>query len=993
MTSAFLETGQTVRWRGTRWRVLGEEEGGYLRLVGVDSAFKDVELSPLLALERDEILPDELPLPPLDVASSDRGRWRALHRAFLTTMAGGREQLMGLDWGAVAVEPYQLVPLLRVARTLRPRLLIADDTGLGKTAEAGVILRWLAQRHQAGRVLIVTRASPEPERWQREMWTKFGFRFDILRSGADFNDRRLRNPTTNVFSQQRHLIVSMTLAARQALHDELRQCPTPFDVVIVDEAAHLAVRGNRTKQLSRLGRTLSASCEGGALLLLTATPHDGKTESFLSLLRLLEPFVEVEPGEVPVDVASRLVVRRLKPEVVLAGGRRFLEPEIHIVSTLRDASPEERALDGPLDAYLDWLAGEEQLHQQAGARQKAMGCQFLSTILRKRTGSSVAALRATLRRRLGMPPAAEDSDDVVPFVDSDDSDPEDAELDPGEAAETPPPELNDREAELARALLDTAAMVPIGRDAKLHALVRLLRANQSAPSDHQDHDGGDPLAADAQPLKVVVFTEYRDTLRAAARRLQAEGISFVTFHGATPDPDRQQAIDSFLHDPTIRVFLATDAASEGINLQHAAHQLIHLDVPWNPNRYAQRNGRIDRYGQGRTPHIWCLVAADASTAQGRPESRALEIVIDKLQKIARELGSVGAVLPGYTAGSFRNLLRQARANTPEQVADFLDTPEQRTVAEDLSRLGARNRVEIEDAERYVAALGTVDDFEAQLGELLRSAFYGWDDGGAIDPVSAGVVRIKVPIRLRSQLGGAAVVERATFRRDVALSGADEAPELVPEFLSPAHPLVEATLRALRDESLDPTFPHRFDVAAGDPEGLILSFASRFVDGEGRTAEEALVAVEVALDGTVSSDAEADMARLGIDQPPSGLLPDPSALAPWVDAYPTLAGIARGEVQRRAEERRQDLVELARNLLADELEALGLWRSEESRRVERLSLGSSAQLTFEASQDYERRMHQLQVEHDRRRATIRDRSEIRVAGIELIGGRLIVRAGP
>ncbi len=131
-----------------------------------------------------------------------------------------------------------------MARSVRPRLLIADDTGLGKTAEAGLILRWLAQRHHAARVLVVTRASPEPERWQAELSTKFGFRFDILRSGSDFADRRRQAPTVNVFAQSSHLIVSMTLAARQVLLDELRQCPGMYDVVIVDEAHHLAERGS-----------------------------------------------------------------------------------------------------------------------------------------------------------------------------------------------------------------------------------------------------------------------------------------------------------------------------------------------------------------------------------------------------------------------------------------------------------------------------------------------------------------------------------------------------------------------------------------------------------------------------------------------------------------------------------------------------------------------------------------------------------------------------
>jgi hypothetical protein len=176
----FFETGQGVRWRGRRWQVLAEEQRGQLTLIGIDPVNEGQVVTPLVALERDALEPDVLPFPELDVEASDRGRWRALHKALLTTMAGGREQLVGLDWGAVTVEPYQLVPLMRVARSLRPRLLIADDTGLGKTAEAGLILRWLAQRHEASRILVVTRAAPEPLHWQRELWNKCLDRILIL---------------------------------------------------------------------------------------------------------------------------------------------------------------------------------------------------------------------------------------------------------------------------------------------------------------------------------------------------------------------------------------------------------------------------------------------------------------------------------------------------------------------------------------------------------------------------------------------------------------------------------------------------------------------------------------------------------------------------------------------------------------------------------------------------------------------------------------------
>lgn len=970
--STLFETGQGVRWRGRRWRVLTEEQGGFLTLVGVDPANRDQVVQPHVLLEGDELEADVLPLPALDVEASDRSRWRALHQAHMVTMAGGREQLRGLDWGAVAVEPYQLVPLMRVARTVRPRLLVADDTGLGKTAEAGIVLRWLAQRHQANRVLVVTRAAPEPKRWQQELWTKFGFRFDILRDGADFAERRRQLPTVNVFAKQPHLIVSMTLAARDLFLGELEQCPVPYDVVIVDEAHHLAERGSRTKRLAVLGRTLRRKSEDAALLLLTATPHDGKTETFLSLLRLLDPIVDNGTGQVPVDVGSRLVVRRLKREVTLAGGKRFLEPEIHVISTLGDATTQERALDQPLDDYLRWLAEEEARYAGAGARQKAKGCQFLAGVYRKRFGSSVAALRATLRRRLELPPAPEDSDDEVPFTDTDASDPEDEIIDPGAGSENPPPPLSTGEADLARDLLAAAEAVAVGRDAKLEALIRLLTGELGSE-------------------KAVVFTEYRDTLRAAARRLRAEGISFVTFHGETPDRAREEAVTTFIHDSAVRVFLATDAASEGKNLQHGARHLVHLDVPWNPNRYAQRNGRIDRYGQDEQPHIWVLVAADRKRKEGRPEYRALELVVEKLRLIQSELGSVSPILPNFSGGSVLDVLTHAAERAEGDLDKLLSDPSLRDAEHDLSRLGARNRWEIDEAEAYVRRLGTVNDFEADVGFLLATAFHGWDDGGALDVHADGSVTVRIPERLRAELGRAAI-ERATFRRDVAVAGQDDE-AAAPEFLSPAHPLVEAVLRSLRDEAADPAFVHRFDVAVGDDEALVYSFAVRFVDGDGRTVEERLDAVAVAPDGTTSGEAERDIERLGVLAPGDGRRPDANAVARWRERHEQLADVARAEAERRAEERRAELSDLARRLWEEELEVLILWRSEQRARIDTVTLGADPRLTFERYEDYEAKMVELEAEYEARKATVRDRSDVRVAGLELIGGRLIVGDAP
>ncbi|OFW59093.1 MAG: hypothetical protein A2133_12155 [Actinobacteria bacterium RBG_16_64_13] len=710
------------------------------------------------------------------------------------------------------------------------------------------------------------------------------------------------------------------------------------------------------------------------MILLTATPHDGKSDSFLSLLRLLDPLVEVQSGEVSVTGASRLVVRRLKSEVTLVGGRKFIEPEIHLISTLGDASAEEKAVERPLNAYLEWLAAEESRFLDTGARQKAKGCQFLAGVYRKRFGSSVAALRATLRRRLGLQPAPEDSDELVPYVETEASDPEDDIIDPGASAEAPPPPISEEEMGLARGLLDAADNVHAGRDSKLEAMIRLLNGELSRE-------------------KVVIFTEYRDTLRAARRRLEKEGISFIVFHGETPEGTREGVISSFIANPAIRVFLATDAASEGKNLQHAAHNLIHLDVPWNPNRYVQRNGRIDRYGQGNKPHIWVLVAADRKKKLGRPEYRALEVVVEKLSLIERELGSVSPVLPGFSSGSVSEVLLRAEADAEERVEKLMDERELRKAGADLTKLTVLNQREIEEAQAHVDSLGTVDDFEEQVGALLKVAFRGWDDGGAIEPRDGGVVRVRVPGRLRQALG-VPVIERGTFRRDVAVAGQDEVGEETPEFLSPAHPLVEATLQRLRDDAADPEFAHRFDVEVGNPAGLVMSFVLRFVDGDGRTVEERLEGIEVDAGGRASRDSAQDLRRLGLEAPPSGKSPAPAAIGEWRTRFPHLVEPARAEALRRAEERIRELVELARALQEQELEILATWLEQERATIEMVTLGAEGgQISFEGAQEYRRRLDALEREHAARKSAVRDRSNIRLAGADLIGGRLIVGEAP
>ena len=208
-----------------------------------------------------------------------------------------------------------------------------------------------------------------------------------------------------------------------------------------------------------------------------------------------------------------------------------------------------------------------------------------------------------------------------------------------------------------------------------------------------------------------------------------------------------------------------------------------------------------------------------------------------------------------------DLLTRADARVEEEVEEALSESELERADEDLSRLSLLNKRELKDAEAYVEQLGSVDDFEPEVRSLLETAFRAWDDGGRIDALGDGLVRLLIPARLRGELRRSAV-ERATFRREVAVVGQDDPEGQAPEFLSPAHPLVDSVLRKLREEAADPTFDHRFDVEVGEPRGLVLSFALRFVDGDGRTADEQLEAVEVRRDFSLSSDPSADFARPG-----------------------------------------------------------------------------------------------------------------------------------
>ncbi len=361
-----------------------------LRLRGLDEPFRNEEICVLHPIE--EATPDGIPA--LDLARPGRlARFKLLMDSSWLSLAPGDDRLVSSTRSRIKFEPYQQVPALRALELPRPRLLIADDVGLGKTIEAGLILRELNARRRAARILIVCPASII-EQWQTELSSKFGFQFKIFDSDGVAEARRSLEVGTNPWSAEPRVIASVDfIKRREGAFRELSA--SRWDVIIIDEAHHLA-SGNDDEMTDRfrLARWLATE-NTGALLLLTATPHDGYDENFKALLSLLEPSLIVPGRDLKYDQYRRHMVRRLKRHVRLQNGSpKFVERE-PVRALGVSLSAEEAALQQAVSeeaANLDLLADK-------AVRADRESIRLVATILRKRAASSLTALRKTVAQR------------------------------------------------------------------------------------------------------------------------------------------------------------------------------------------------------------------------------------------------------------------------------------------------------------------------------------------------------------------------------------------------------------------------------------------------------------------------------------------------------------------------------------------------------------------------------------------------------------------
>ena len=623
----------------------------------------------------------------------------------------------------IDVKPYQLEPLRKALRMPRVSLFIADDVGLGKTIEAGLILRELLLRQKVHRVVVVAPPSVVLQ-WKGEMESRFGLGFAVMDRAYIAEMRRQRGWGINPWATHTRFILSQALVRDEAYAGPLRDWlgeEGKQALLILDEA-HNAAPASGSKfaidsKLTRSIRDLAGRFEHK--LFLSATPHNGHSNSFSALLEILDPTRFCRGVAVRKQDLEDVMVRRLKEDLRQIGvelPERLVVPEV--IDDLPAETPELR--------LAELLSRYRELRNQrlvsAGKRERAAENLVISN-LQKRLLSSIAAFDRTLRvhrntlekraARAGRqrPVRLEALDLLQGSIDGDDEraggDEEELLLEADaqhEAAVSSALEASEEEWTLLNAMQQIAEAARYEADSRVLRLEQLIR-------QHLCPRLGQP-GAEWAGERLLIFTEYADTKDWLERRVreliagsdQAEA-RIATFHGGISDERREAIKRSFNSPPELdplRILIATDAAREGVNLQNHCKRLVHFDVPWNPGRMEQRNGRIDRTLQ-RAPQVYCHYFV----LPQRPEDTVLDTVVRKTDQIRQELGC----LPPVVIRKLNDLL--AKGINPTVLA--------RTIAE-IKGLDQEDDVRLTRAlleEELEGSRDRKDDLQKQVATLER----------------------------------------------------------------------------------------------------------------------------------------------------------------------------------------------------------------------------------------------------------------------------------
>ncbi|TAE90784.1 MAG: DUF3883 domain-containing protein [Verrucomicrobia bacterium] len=783
------------------------------------------------------------------------------------------DPMMAVHTSNVEPLPHQITAVYESMLPRQPlRFVLADDPGAGKTIMAGLYIRELIMRADSRRILVVAPGSLV-EQWRDELFEKFGLQFHVFSYALE-----AATPTGNPFEDLDHLIVRLDQMSR---NEELQEkiLAASWDLVIFDEAHKLSAHffGNEIKKTSRFIFAEKLGARTRHLLLMSATPHNGKEEDFQLFLSLLDSdrfygkFREVD-GVHKAD-ASDLMRRMVKEEMLRFDGTRLF-PERRAYTANYKLSEIEASLYEAVTSYVKTEMGKADA--LSGARKGSVG--FALTALQRRLASSPEAIYQSLKRRkerlenrlqqekllsrgqqfqsqtLEAPP--EDDDDLTA---AEQEDLEEKLVDTATAAET----IAELEAEiiiLADLVAQARAVVDSEQDRKWDELSQILQNN--------------PLMRDSEgrQRKMIVFTEHKDTLNYLERRITGvlgTPAAITTIHGGVHRDERRKRQEMFRSDPEVRILLATDAAGEGVNLQNA-NLMVNYDLPWNPNRLEQRFGRIHRIGQQQVCHLWNLVAKE--TREGEVYHRLLT----KLETIneafnGRVFDILGEV---FEERSLKDLLLDAiRYNDqPERHAERLRSIDHALDTDHIKELLERNALaqETMSQERLFAVKEQMEIAEARRLQpfFVRSFFTKAFESlnGTMYPREAGRFEIThVPSLIRErdrQISGrnrrelAPVLrryERVCFTKE-AVQPLDRPNLPFAQMIHPGHPLMLAVSDLILEQHSNLMRQGAILVDSAD-EGwdasLLFLITHEIKSGDGTVLSKRLQFVRVTSDGKAS----------------------------------------------------------------------------------------------------------------------------------------------
>ena len=695
-------------------------------------------------------------------------RWTRLNRLKEAEGIEG-EPILGVWNSAIQVHPYQLEPVLRALEMPRVSLLLADGVGLGKTIQSGLVLEELLLRRRIRRVLVLCPAMLQRQ-WKDELRRKFNLDFEVIDSESTFQLRRRLGIDTNPWKAFPRVITSMDYlrmpdvlgqflqasgAGPDAIQQDGRATPhAAWDLLIVDEAHHFAPQsGGRASQRTRMLREIRFLFEHRVFA--SATPHNGKTVCFTGLLELLDPIrfqMTVEMDDEDRRNLREVRVRRLKDDINRQSLRPPFAEQLPPVELKVNLAPKEADLYAAVREYR--IKGQK-FFEDSSSSERWLG-RFIFSLLTKRLLSCPLAFARTWWRHIeggaDDEPAglfnmarvsAEKAEEQAKSDDEKSLLEQDTARYGGAWFRVKGNDLTALQARVGRSLEalgfdrlsveDPTKLAALAKksDSKTEALVAWVRKNLFVGGKLRDDE------------RLIVFTEYKETLFHLEQRFRQEGFDdesmSLLFGGMTADQFEQ--VKSDFEDPAnpVRLMLATDAASEGINMQESCRWIIHFDIPWSPSKLQQRNGRVSRHGQVRE------VSVHYFRCDQEEDMDFLFRVAEKVEQVREDLGSVERVLDSAIHRHF-----QGKKTSDTQLKLMLNdeiarSPERRELGQSSGdKIAALTRRAKELLESTDSRLGISPE---SLREILLTALQVEGQGALEDiPGRPGFYRLKPPPR-------------------------------------------------------------------------------------------------------------------------------------------------------------------------------------------------------------------------------------------------------